>query len=188
MSGTNYVLNCIREATSQIHQRLEQRIDVIAGLSDRATRGGLVARYHRFHSGVETATRERLHPLADLDFSDRRRTPSIVDALAALGEPVPATPGLAQPASLAEALGLLYVAEGSSLGGRMLHRELEARGVDPAVFGFLNPYAERTGERWRAFLAILERDARDDADGAVRGAVAGFTFAGETLCPQALAA
>lgn len=188
MATSNYVLNCVREATHQIHQRLEQHLDVVAVLSDPAGRGALAARYHRFHAGIEGATQDRLQSAADLDFAARQRSPSITGTLAELGEPVPPTPFLSRPAGLAEALGLFYVAEGSSLGGRLLHRELAARGVDPIVFGFLNPYGERTGERWRAFLAILERDARDDVDGAVSGAVAGFNFAQDTLVTQAVAA
>lgn len=188
MAGSNYVLNCVREATEQVHHRLEQRLDVIGALSDQATRGPTAARYHRFHAGVEAVTRTLLQSVADLDFDDRRRTPAIAETLRKLGERVPPTPTLSPPTSLGEALGLFYVAEGSSLGGRLLHRELAARGADEAAFDFLNPYGERTGERWRAFLAILERDAADDADGAVRGAVAGFGFAEQTLAPQAVAA
>jgi heme oxygenase len=51
---------------------------------------------------------------------------------------------------------------------------------------FLNPYGERTGEYWKGFLAVLERDCppEDPASGeiAASAAVLGFTHAEATLC------
>jgi heme oxygenase (biliverdin-IX-beta and delta-forming) len=83
----------------------------------------------------------------------------------------------------AEALGALYVLEGSSLGGRVILKELKRRGASLAGLGFLDPYGADTGKRWRSFLIILEREltsCEQKAD-AVKGALNTFAFANACL-------
>jgi len=50
--------------------------------------------------------------------------------------------------------------------------------------GFLDPYGERTGERWRAFLDVLADAAHDPQtqEAAIAGALAGFRHAELRLC------
>jgi heme oxygenase len=86
----------------------------------------------------------------------------------------------------AEALGALYVLEGSSLGGRVILKELKRRDVSLAGLGFLDPYGADTSRRWQSFLAILEREitsCEQKAD-AVKGALDTFAFARLCLCKE----
>jgi heme oxygenase len=83
--------------------------------------------------------------------------------LACLGLPAPAIrqvprcselPGLT---GAAEALGCLYVLEGSTLGGQIMAREIVA--MDPALAPacrFLRCDGEDVGLRWKGFAAALE--------------------------------
>jgi heme oxygenase len=83
----------------------------------------------------------------------------------------------------AEALGAFYVLEGSSLGGRVILKELKSRGASLTGLGFLDPYGPDTGQRWRSFLVILERElnsCEQKAD-AVKGALNTFAFANACL-------
>jgi heme oxygenase len=83
----------------------------------------------------------------------------------------------------AEALGAFYVLEGSSLGGRVILKELKSRGASLTGLGFLDPYGPDTGQRWRSFLVILERElnsCEQKAD-AVKGAMNTFAFANACL-------
>ena len=67
----------------------------------------------------------------------------------------------------------------------MIRKHAERAGLDMSGLGFLDPYGERTGQAWRSFLAVLEREcpAQDEALGqaAARGGVMGFAHAEQVL-------
>ena len=95
--------------------------------------------------------------------------------LDALGDAA-ALPGAdgGEPLGTAEALGALYVVEGSTLGGRLIERHLaRALGVTPETGArYYHAYGEARGARWPAFRVAL------DAFGAARPADAGAVVAG----------
>ncbi len=84
--------------------------------------------------------------MPDLDFANRSRT-GLLAAFAG-HRPLPDFPA---PTGQAEALGMLYVLEGSTLGGRFITGALAARGVIDPGLAFLDPYRDQTGVRWRSF-------------------------------------
>jgi heme oxygenase len=102
------------------------------------------------------------------DWPDRRRAGALAADLAALGEALPSGEPFAAAADPASVAGVLYVIEGSRLGGRML-----ARGVAP---GLAHTYldAGRGQPSWPALLATLDRVIGDDAAPAVAAATAVF--------------
>jgi len=177
----------LRDATRAPHLRLEERTDILARVADRASRAAVVQAFSRFHAELEAVAAPWLSGLPGLDFHARRRTPVLERDLAALG--VAGAPPVASDlaaGSVGEALGLMYVAEGSTLGGRVIRREVGRRGLDFVGLGFLDPYGERSGERWRAFLAVLEHHtaAAGVASAAIDGALAGFRHAELRLCEE----
>ncbi len=117
----------------------------------------LLHTWQGFLSGAEPAlraalTRQGLMP------AYLARMPRLEADLAALGwtrlAPSPAPPVID---SRGRALGLLYVLEGSALGGRVIARHL-ARTLGPAVAGamqFLSATPE-SGLHWRACCALLD--------------------------------
>jgi heme oxygenase len=179
VSGTT--LDCLRAETASVHRRLDQTLGLIDRLQMPDTRAALVARYHAFHSGTENAVAPFLAGIADLDFAARRRSPLLARDIQALGESAAqeGAPSL-DIATRPEAFGALYVLEGSSLGGRLIVRELVRRGAPMTGLGFLDPYGARTAELWRAFLAILERETAartETVKQTVSGALKTFAFA-----------
>jgi heme oxygenase len=179
MSATDAVLTQLRLATASRHQALEEDLNVIERLGSPPDRRALVARYYGMHAAADFALQTWLGSMRDLDYSARRRTPLLLRDLAALGLAVP--PLADGPAitvsSQAEALGLLYVLEGSTLGGRVIRKTLAAQGIDDLGLSFLDPYGAETGNRWKQFLAVLDRDGAHDVDGVIRGGLAGFANA-----------
>ena len=183
-------LLALREATASAHETLEVQARIEPRLSDPATRAETVAAFYRFHAGLEPLS----HPLvavlnAELGagFEPRSRANGIAQDLTILGQRTspPARP--AAPTSAGEALGWVYVAEGSMLGGRIIRRRLAAEGRDLDGLGFLDPYGEETGARWRAFMDLLHRacvSGHVTIDQVVKGGVDGFAFAHRTLQPQ----
>lgn len=163
----------LREATAAAHERLHG-IPVFLALAegrlDRPAYAGLLRRLLGFHAAVEAAL-AAAPPLAryGIDLAARRRAPLLQADLAHLGlpaeaplAPVPAFPGAA------EALGALYVTEGSTLGGRQLARGLDHLLPAGEGRGFLLGHGARHGAMWAACCAAIE------ACGAEPGGLAGM--------------
>ena len=185
--ATPEIITRLRDATGAAHARLEASLDILTLVVDRAERVRLVGRFLALHLQTEAKLAPWLPQMAGLEAASRMRAGLIRADLALLGgreqaaSPGPAGPGIG---SLGRALGRMYVLEGSTLGGRTIHRALAKAGQDARGLGFLDPYGERTGERWRSFVAALDRlhrDGRADGDEIVTGGVEGFEHAARVL-------
>lgn len=178
------IIEALREATGEAHRVLEADIDLFGRVADPDRRRDLVARFHRLHASVEPAVAPWLKDLPGMDFGRRRRAAGIASDLADLGgQPLATTPP--RVASAAEALGWWYVLEGSSLGGRVIHRTLLSQGKDLVGLSFLHPYGTDTGDWWRRFVEVLDAADRQEPEArpdVLTGGVAGFRYAHEVLC------
>ena len=153
-------------------------LNVIERLSTLEGRREMLPRYFRMHRAAERLARPWLADVPTLDLDGRERLGLVAADLDALELEHPAEDEPPAPlASRAEAMGVLYVLEGSTLGGRMIKKAVHARGCDLTGLSFLDPYGRDTGARWREFVTVLEREAGDDVPGARRGAILGFTHA-----------
>lgn len=171
----------LRDATQVDHTRLEGRIDILRRATTLQGRRRLVEAFAGLHADAEVALAPWLGGLAGLDFEARRRSGRLSEDLRAVGgAPPPSRPIAVR--GVAEALGLMYVLEGSTLGGRVIRRQLAANGQDMTGLSFLDPYGEAVGARWRGFLAVLDGRPAQDARAMAAGAVAGFREAERRLC------
>lgn len=186
----------LRAATEAIHTRLH-RLPALQALAEgRLTRAGYVALLRRmlgFHAAVEAAL-DAAPPLGPwgIDLGARRRAWLIEADLAALdaasdmaaGTARGAAPGATDRAPLPaldtapQALGCLYVTEGSTLGGRQLARALDGL-LPPGEAGrrFLLGHAARHGAMWRECCAALEACGADPTRRAAMLAAAEASFA-----------
>lgn len=186
MVGT--VLARLRAATADAQQRLETRLDLVTQLSVPADRRRMVERFHAWHVGCETIMAPLLSDIVGLGYAGRRRSVELTSDLAILGGQPQSGRRIAAPANAAEALGRLYVLEEATQGGKAIARQLAARSLNMTGLSFLDPYGAETGERWRKFVLILEREgavSEKACEYIVRGAVAGFTHAERWLCEPA---
>lgn len=173
----------LRDATRDDHQRLEDRVGILERIVTPEGRRGLVEDFAGFHADAEAALAPWLSGLSGLDYDARRRSVCLARDLTAVGGAAPSVQSI-RVGSVGEALGVMYVLEGSTLGGRVIRKQVMGRGGDMAGLSFLDPYGESVGDRWRSFLAVLDAEARTSADteAMVGGAVAGFRHAGRRLC------
>lgn len=77
----------------------------------------------------------------------------------------------------AEFLGTLYVFEGSTLGGSVIHKHLRKNNTLSEVedFKFYKGYAESTGPMWKQFIASLEKlTEQEEIDSAIKSAQHAF--------------
>lgn len=165
-------LERLRDETATLHEALDRGLDVVDRLSDAARRDRLVAAYAAFYLGADAALSDMLRDVEGLDYGSRGHA-RFFEAAVPSG-----FPDFPKPKSRAEAMGMLYVVEGSSLGGRMIARELAKKGVSDQNLAFLDPYGDAVGSRWRSFLLVLDREIGksptfldDLAEGAVRAFV-----------------
>lgn len=162
----------LRNATAEAHRAAEgsdfQR-DLLAGRAGRAAFGDWVGQLLHLHAALE---RQLWRPWADdawreLTAPDRRRTRQLEADLRDLSvgavQPCETIRALAAQVDAdgdppAFALGVLYVLEGSSNGGRMIARPLrQGLGLEgEAGTRHLDPYGPAHGERWRAFRQALD--------------------------------
>jgi heme oxygenase len=185
------VLSRLRVETRSAHEALEANLDIFRHLGSEAGRRRLARLFHGLHVGAEAALAPWLAAVPGLDYQARRRGPALDRDLAHLGEAAPAPCPVTPPASRAEALGFLYVLEGSTLGGQAIRKQLLKQGRSLDGLSFLDPYGADTGRRWKGFLAVLDRECPPDRPeagrAAARGGVQGFTAARNWLCAEACA-
>lgn len=170
----------LKAATRDSHGALDKRIMAGDIFADRGRFARFLRVQYRFHRDIDglyaNAALDALLP----DLAERRRLPQITrdlcDLEQTLPDPVPLRldPDLPLPA----ALGWLYVAEGSNLGGTVLYKMAAQLGLD-ADFGarHLAAHPDGAARHWRAFTAALdsvvlteqqEQEVVDAADAAFR--------------------
>jgi len=176
----------LKRSTNDFHKALEVKLRVLLSADISLDQ---YASVHKKFFGFYRPIEERLFSIRrwddpELQLEDRLKTPLLIDDLACLdvdheklaGLPVCGTlPGLE---TVPEALGCLYVLEGSTLGGQIITAHLkkvlpldESRGCS-----FFNNYGNDVGRMWSSFLRVLTRhcDSNGDADAVVHSACQTF--------------
>ncbi len=196
--GDGDVLKVLRAATAAEHERVEESL----GLMDpELTRERLTAVLRLMHgfwlaaeAGLDAWARREPDDAADLAWARRRRAALFADDLAALGSAggSPARPELPPVRDTGEALGRLYVLEGSTLGGTFIDRHLATL---PDLSGSVrlrafSPYGPDTGPMWHAFRRAARAHVAGggDADRLVGAARATFAVLADWCEPARAAA
>ncbi|NEM08859.1 biliverdin-producing heme oxygenase [Geodermatophilus normandii] len=195
--GAGDVLRDLRTGTAAEHDQVEAALDLMDPALDRDRLVGVLARLHAFWSAAEAGLDDwaaRHHAdAAALDWARRRRTGLYAADLSALGGSAgDDRPDLPSVDGTDEALGRLYVLEGSTLGGTFIDRHLATLpglAGGPRVRAF-SPYGEDTGAMWAAFRRFTRAhvDGGGDAGRVVAAARQTFAVLAEWCAPAARAA
>jgi heme oxygenase len=186
-------LGRLRAATATAHQELDDSLGVLErpwgverhrrwlsltwGLLAPLERG-LAAHAAKDPGALDVVSRAR----ADLALADLRVLGAGDDDLAAL----PECPDVPVPADRAEALGIVYVLDGSTLGGRLIAEAVVAAGVPVAATTSLTGH-DGAGRRWRETMAAVEAAGADAVPAMSRAALATFAAYRGWLAPLAVA-
>jgi heme oxygenase len=164
------VRSTLREATGPIHERLhrarpfvaiaDQQLD-LAGYSD------LLAQMAAFHFTVGQK----------LERGVERRNMLLRD-LEALGSPVLKPVRWNSPTTGPGALGVAYVVEGSSLGGKVIYRQLDYLFGHSAAGRHFFRGTALDGQRWQALCRKLEAEEHNPGaiEEMINGAASAFAF------------
>jgi len=178
----------LRKATAASHAQLEDQLDLLRRVPDRQWFVCVLEGFFGFQAVWEHAIRGRPEFRAFLE--PRTRLPHLRRDLAALGrttaelDAVPlCLPAAGLAATKAQALGSLYVMEGSTLGGQVIHRALGRADWLPAGgLTYFQPYGARTGQMWRSFQRFVEDAvAPDEHEAVCEGANRAFALLSEWL-------
>jgi heme oxygenase len=185
MTKPRSMLDVLRTRTATHHHGLESDLRIEERLSGVDTRGPLIAGYNTLYNESEAVLRPHLWDMSDLMFFSRFRSRKILRKVELLCSRNPLIePVFPAVTTKAEALGAMYVLEGSTLGGKKILKTLRSQGVSTDELHFLDPYGKDAGALWRSFLSVLERETAHDALGmneCVSGAIKAFVFAATCL-------
>ena len=177
-AGEGDVLRLLRAGTAAEHESVERTLDLLDPRLDRSRLTGVLTRMHGFWRAAETGLDDWAARFPSdaraVTWSARRRAGLFAADLDALGaSPAPAEPELPPVDDTDDALGRLYVLEGSTLGGTFIDRHLDGL---PALSGVrlraFTPYGAETGAMWAAFRRVTRERvaAGGDADAMVDSA------------------
>ncbi|HEY9854886.1 MAG TPA: biliverdin-producing heme oxygenase [Stenomitos sp.] len=157
----------LRRATHSLHQSVERRL---ASLLQRDSLDGyraLLLTYYGFMPPLEDQVFRILgHGAFPHGYELRPRGPLLARDLRALGlsegvlAAVARCPDIPRIETKHQALGCLYVLEGSTLGGQFLYRHFEAKlPITPTAGGsYLYGDGPETAIRWRRFISVLDAE------------------------------
>ncbi|WP_395645964.1 biliverdin-producing heme oxygenase [Terricaulis sp.] len=164
----------LRDACRGTHARLDQRLSQV-DFNDRDGYAAMLAQMSAPLTALESALSSGIAPVLFDNWAARLRAHALRRDLSALERPVHERFG-APVEDEAAALGVLYVLEGSRLGGQMLARMARASTDDRvrSATAFFTHGAG--GGLWRTYLARLEASeaVKRQPENAVRAALAAF--------------
>lgn len=165
----------LKAHTHAIHEQLDHAIMTAGMFSDRPGYQNFVLVQYRFHRDLNVLYGDPALARIVPDLPARNRFAQLVEDMADLDIPTPEATERPVAHDPSEAMGWLYVAEGSKLGAGILTRLAEKLGFG-ASFGarHLQPDPAGRGRSWSAFQEAIDR-AGLDPDRCVIGAESGFT-------------
>lgn len=183
-TGADDVLTTLRTATAADHDRVETSLDLLAPDLTRTRLTEVLHRLHGFWVAAEAgladwAAREPADA-AGVGWDRRRRASLFAADLCGLGADPggSAVPDLPAVAGTDDAIGRLYVLEGSTLGGTFIDRHLTGL---PALAGArvrgFSPYGRETGAMWHAYRRAARDRVAAGGDAGRMVAAARATFA-----------
>jgi heme oxygenase len=170
----------LRERTREAHHAAERAMDLGRRLASIQGYIELLQALARVHGAFEQSFARFDWTQLGIDLEERKRMRWLADDLRALAANIARPPSLTlAPENLFEALGALYVLEGSTLGGRIVFEQATAlRGISCRHGArFFYGHGQRTGRLWRDFLDALNRFAparSAEADRVELGAVRAY--------------
>jgi heme oxygenase len=186
----------LRAATMAAHRRVEETLALPGSIRTAEDYRSWLVRFFAIYSPLEA----HLARFSDweqrgIDLHHMGHTAALRQDLIALGSdpdsfelaPSAMLPSLS---SFAEALGALYVLEGSKLGGRYILADLGSRlpDITTRAQAFFAGNGARTGSCWTAFKDALDRcglEHPEDLSGMIAGANATFEAIAFWMAPLA---
>jgi len=179
-------LASLRQNTAESHQKLEDSERSKAILRPSVTLADYQTYLVKMY-GITKVCEDQVFPLIEAvvpDLSERYKSAYILEDLAKTGYPEEKLADLPvfdyTFSSVSEALGFMYVIEGSTLGGRVLYKHIhQALGLNAENGArYFWGYGPQTGILWKSFIAALAGFAveKDESVKIIESAVQTFAY------------
>jgi heme oxygenase len=159
----------LKAYTKQPHQELERVIiHHIKQLESKADYVNLLKIFYGFIKPVEQRLAAKIDQQIVSDMDQRRKTDWILQDISFLDgrhSSLAFADDLPQLNTVEEALGAMYVLEGSTLGGKFISKMISEK-LDISLnegFTFFNGYKEHTGLMWTRFKEVLNNYLGDES-------------------------
>ncbi|WP_374165709.1 biliverdin-producing heme oxygenase [Arcticibacter sp. MXS-1] len=160
----------LKENTLASHQSLEKvLIAKLKNIKSEENYASVLEIFYGFIAPLEEKIRQTEIAVVLPDYSSRRTAEWIANDLELLGvqaADVPLCRELPGVVNTFQALGALYVLEGSTLGGQVIKKMIADRlpGLSPSALSFFGSYNERTAEMWDRFRQVLNSVSNNSKD------------------------
>jgi len=149
----------LKDSTQVSHQALEKKmVSIIKKIRTRQDYVNFLKLMYGYYSALERRVQEYV---SEMEIGKRRKAERLLEDISYFEST--STPDLCNElppiSSHAEALGAMYVMEGSTMGGKIIARMIEGQaGINgPSGFSFFNGYGEETGKMWEEFKLFLNK-------------------------------
>lgn len=168
----------IKEATKEAHLQLEKKVvQKLKAIRSNQDYADLLRHFYAYFNHLEKVIAPFI--TADLlpDYAQRRNSSFLQKDIEALGGNIDNLPETSVPkiTNAIQALGALYVMEGSIMGGSIIVQMLAKGGITEGV-SFFSGYGPATGQMWGAFITVLNACAGNDEQEAIAVQTANDTF------------
>lgn len=175
----------IKEATKEAHLNLEKKVvQKMKAIRSNEDYADFLKHFYAYFNKVEQAIAPYITAELLPDHAERRNSEYLKKDIEDLGFDVTELPAATAPkiSNTLEALGALYVMEGSIMGGPIIVKMLEKGGITKGV-SFFSGYGEATGVMWAKFIAVMNAQAATEADEtlAIQSADATFSNFGDVF-------
>ena len=175
------IMEQLKNETKEAHQSLEKLlIPYIKQTNTTETYSRLLEMFYGYMKPVEELIDQHVEKSKIPAYSDRRKAESLLDDLKYWGKND--IPQLAEQLpeinNYNQAIGAMYVFEGSTLGGKIINKILMGNlGKEtPEGFSFYNGYGEQSQAMWGSFTGALNNAELSETDRQEIVAAANDTF------------
>ncbi|MFD1631174.1 biliverdin-producing heme oxygenase [Pseudopedobacter beijingensis] len=167
----------IKEATKQPHQELEKVVvQKLKAIQSEADYIDFLNGFYAYFSSLEKAFQPFITPEVLPDYSTRRTSAYLKKDIEELGGNTDNLSAIVPTiTNTQQAIGALYVMEGSIMGGSAIVKMLEKAGITKGV-SFFSGYGAETGQKWGMFVGIMNKTAQTEEEQAQAIETAGQTF------------
>lgn len=159
----------LRSETKHIHQALEKvMIPDLKQASTLEDYARILKTFYGYFKALEVMLDEQLTDQIVPVYNQRRKSDFILEDLKSMNF-LNALPPLAdrtpEITNVYEALGAMYVLEGSTLGGRVITKMLmqNLNLSDTTYLKFFSGYGEQTDSMWASFMTVLNKYGEDES-------------------------
>lgn len=168
----------IKEATKMAHQELEGKVvKKLKAIRSEADYADVLKHFYAYFNTLEEAIKPYITEGLLPDYASRRNSSYLKQDIEELGAFINDLPPVTIPpiGNVTEALGALYVMEGSIMGGPYIVKMLQKSGIDKG-FSFFSGYGEETGRMWDNFTSAMNQTISAEKDQAMAIKSANETF------------